>query len=66
MAREDAVFDFRQHRVVIADDAGQHLFFAPQSIQQVVAHLDPHRLGAIAGALEFTEGPKFQQTLIHG
>ena len=46
MAGEDAVLDFRQHGLVITDDAGQHALLAAQALEQVVAHLDPHRLGA--------------------
>ena len=65
MAGENAVLDFGQHGVVVADDAGQHFFLGAQALEQVVAHLDTHRLGAIARVLELTEGPKFQQTLIH-
>ena len=56
MAREHAIFDIRQYGVVVADDSGQHLFLAPQPVEQIIAHLDPHRLRTITRALQFAEG----------
>ena len=44
MAGEHAVLDFRQHGVIVADDAGHDSLLVPQALQQIVAHLDTHRL----------------------
>jgi len=55
MTGEHAVFYFGDYGLLVADDSRQDLLFAPQSREQILAHLHPHRQDLVARALEFAK-----------
>ena len=56
LAAEDGVGDLRQHRLVVADDAGEQGFAGANLGDEVAAHLRLHRQHLEAGCLELAQG----------
>ena len=64
MAGEHAVFDFGQHALVVADDAGQDALARAQPFEQVAAHLEPDRQYFDARRAQFAQRANLEQILL--
>ncbi len=57
LTAEHGVFDLGDHRVVVADDAGQERLAAPQPGDEVVPHLLLDRLRGVAAGAKLSDRP---------
>ena len=65
MPGEDAVFDLGNDRVFVTENPRHQALLVAQQPEQIVAHLNAHRLDLVAGPLEFAHGSNLQQALVH-